>query len=134
MQDEFSRELLDMPMTGEWPWLTWTWEESFSLMVMQNFDDDEIVFTATIPNNTYLAIAFGHDMIGSDMILWQANGDESAVHDLWSSNFATPVFDKFNHWKSEISDGKIGTGQKIFKSRRAFDSMDDQDFLIPKGE
>ena len=114
-----------MPMKGAWPEIEWTWEQHFNLKVKQDFENHKVVFTATIPNNTYLAIAFGHDMIGTDMILWQANGSDSAVHDMWSTNFATPMFDKFDHTTSTIAHGKIGTGKKIFTTSRSYDTMDD---------
>ena len=90
--------------------------------------------TATIPNNTYMALAFGSDMIGTDMILWQADGDDSAAHDMWSSNFATPMYDRFDQLSTTIEDGQIGTGTKVFTTMRPYDPMDEQDFVVPLEE
>ena len=59
-----------MPMKGPWPEIAYTWEEKFTLKVKGDTEKNEIVFTAMIPEQTYLAIAFGSDMIGTDMILW----------------------------------------------------------------
>ena len=77
MTENDHRELANMPMLGAWPAVEYTWEENFTLKVMQDFENEEIIFTATIPDNTYLAIGFGHDMIATDMILFQAKGEES---------------------------------------------------------
>lgn len=68
------------------------------------------------------------------MILWQAAGDESVVRDMWSSNFATPIFDKYDQLQNEIEDSEMENGRKIFKTQRALDTMDDQDFIIPLDE
>jgi hypothetical protein len=40
-----------------------------------------------IPENSYLAIAFGYSMIDTDMILWQADEQEVKVKDLWATEF-----------------------------------------------
>ena len=53
---------------------------------------------------------------------------------MWSTNFATPMFDKYDHLRTEITPGKIGSGMRVFKTRRALDPMDDQDFVIPLDE
>lgn len=87
-----------------------------------------------IPDQSYLAIAFGSDMIGADMILWQADGEDSAAYDMWSTNFATPMYDKFDQLKTVVDDGKIGTGTKVFTTKRPYDPMDEQDFLVPLDE
>ena len=59
-----------MPMLGAWPEIEFTWFENFNLKVAPDIESNEIKFMATIPDNTYLSIAFGSDMIGVDMILW----------------------------------------------------------------
>ena len=38
-----------------------------------------------MPQDNYFAIGFGKSMLNIDMILWQANGNNSAVSDLWST-------------------------------------------------
>ena len=101
------------------------WEESYNLKVMGDPETKTIKFTATIPDNSYLAIAFGSDMIGTDMILWQADGYNSASHDMWSTNFATPMYDKFDQLLTTVEDGKIGTGTKTFTTVRPYDPMDE---------
>ena len=121
-------------MMGAWPEITHTWEEKFTLTIAGDMEAQEVVFTATIPDNTYLAIAFGSDMIGVDMILFQADGEDSAAYDMWSSNFATPMYDKYNHLNTEVVNGKIGTGSKVFNTRRPYDPMDEQDYAIPFDE
>ena len=124
-----------MPMTGAWPDIVeYTWEEKFTLKVMGDSTQKEITFTAMIPDQSYLAIAFGSDMIGADMILWQADGEDSAAYDMWSTNFATPMYDKFDQLKTVVDDGKIGTGTKVFTTKRPYDPMDEQDFLVPLDE
>ena len=112
-------------MLGAWPEIEFTWAESFNLKIKADMETNDVIFCATIPDNTYLSIAFGSDMIAADMILWQADGDESEAYDMWSSNFATPMFDQFDQLITEIEDGKIGTGTKQFTTRRPYDPMDD---------
>ena len=53
---------------------------------------------------------------------------------MWSTNFATPKYDKYDHLETEIEDGKIGTGTKVFTTRRPYDPMDEQNFMVPKDE
>ena len=55
---------------GAWPMIEHTWAESFNLKIKPDIDSNEVIFIATIPDNTYLSIAFGSDMIAADMILW----------------------------------------------------------------
>ena len=115
---EDSRKLDAMPVMEPAPEITYTFDDNFTLSVRGDMVDGGVFFTATIPDHTYLAIGFGSDMIAVDMILWQANGDESASYDMWSSNFATPMYDKFDQLETTIEDGKIGSGMKVFTTKR----------------
>ena len=113
-----------MPVSWADKSVEFLWEESYNLKVMGDPETKTIKLTATIPDNSYLAIAFGSDMIGTDMILWQADGYNSASHDMWSTNFATPMYDKFDQLLTTVEDGKIGTGTKTFTTVRPYDPMD----------
>ena len=57
-------------MIGAWPEVEFTWAENYNLKIKPDIDMNEIIFTVEIPDNTYLSIAFGSDMIAADMILW----------------------------------------------------------------
>ena len=52
---------------------------------------------ARIQKNSYFAIGFGQTMTNTDMWLWQAQGANSTVTDMWSvSNSVMPIIDAKN--------------------------------------
>ena len=133
-KDELAWEGKEMPGAWAEKSVEFIWEESYHLKVSGDPESRTLKLIATVPDNSYLAIAFGSDMIGTDMILWQADGDNSASHDMWSSNFATPRHDRFDHLITTVEDGKIGTATKVFTTMRPYDPMDEQDFVVPLDE
>ena len=83
----------------------------------------ELVFTAVVQDQSYLAVGFGAGMVDTDMILWLADGDKSEVLDLWSLDYARPVIDDTDNNINTIEDGENGT--KVFTTRRPLDTGDD---------
>ena len=58
--------------------------------------------TARLSNNTYLALGFGQSMADTSMILWQANGMNSAQNQLYSSKSGeVPAFVD-NEWSTSF--------------------------------
>ena len=84
---------------------------------------EELVFTAVVQDQSYLAVGFGAGMVDTDMILWLADGDKSEVLDLWSLDYARPVIDDTDNNINTIEDGENGT--KVFTTRRPLDTGDD---------
>ena len=56
-----------------------------TMQIRANQAEQMLMFNITVPNQNYFAIGFGLTMIDTDMILWQANGDNSLTTDLWST-------------------------------------------------
>ena len=90
---------------------------------------DEIVMRATIPNKSYLAIGFGENMRGTDMIVWRWKDDQTEVDNLFSTGYSKPPSDGTNFLKTtEITspDGNM----KTFTTRRALDTGNANDFVV----
>ena len=71
-------------------------------------------------------------MVDTDMLLMQASGNvKSAVTDLWSQIYSTPLVDPQQDWivQDIVYDAALST--VTFDSRRPFDTGDLQDFSIP---
>ena len=66
-----------------------TWDV-FNLKTCFDKDNEEIVFTAFVPDNTWLGIGFGNTMKDVDMILWRNIEGEAVSRDLWSTDNGTP--------------------------------------------
>ena len=89
---------------------------------------EEIVFTATVQDKSYLSVGLGEGMHEVDMILWLADGEKSAVYDMWSQEYKRPLIDEIDNNLNTISDGE--NGAKIFTTRRALNTGDKQDAVI----
>ena len=76
-----------------------------------------------------MSVGFGVGMVYTDMILWLADGDKSEVFDLWSLDYTRPVIDDADNNVNTIEDGEDST--KVFTTRRALDTGDAQDCVIP---
>ena len=44
----------------------------------------------TIPNKSYLAIGFGENMRGTDMIVWRWKDEVTEVDNLYSDGYSVP--------------------------------------------
>lgn len=64
-------------------------EFSFDLVNHTHF-----IFRASVPQNEYLSIGLSKNMFSSDMIIWQANGQNSKAVDLWSRGHFDPSIDE----------------------------------------
>ena len=51
---------------------------------------EEIVMQVTIPNKSYLAIGFGENMRGTDMIVWRWKDEVTEVDNLYSDGYSVP--------------------------------------------
>ena len=71
--------------------------EGFSFDITKDIDTGLIKFDATVPENTYLALAFGKGMINVDMVRFVGAGDGS-VEDLWSKFYGKPLTDAQNDY------------------------------------
>ena len=49
--------------------------------------------TATVQDKSYLAMGLGVGMVDTDMILWIADGEKTAVYDMWSEGYTRPLID-----------------------------------------
>lgn len=77
-------------------------------------------FQVTMPQGHYFSIGFGPTMTNCDMVIWQANGKDSRVQDLWSVGRDTPRIDTRQDYVSSftfnethvsfVSDRKLNTG------------------------
>ena len=50
-------------------------------------------FNVIVKSNQYFSLGFGKTMTNCDMVVWQANGANSKVVDLWSTGHPTPSTD-----------------------------------------
>jgi len=91
---------------------------------------DELVMQVTIPNKSYLAIGFGEDMRGTDMIIWRWKDDVVEVDNLFSTGYTTPESDGTDFLTTTIEDSK-DRQHKIFTTRRALDTGSKDDFVVP---
>jgi len=76
-----------------------------------------VVFDVCVHNNMYLGIGFGESMENTDMVYWGANGDNSMVLDLYSTQNAMPTVDSVNVYNT--TQVQNYDGSMTFKSLRA---------------
>ena len=57
---------------------------------------------ATIPNRSYVAIGFGPNMRGTDMIVWRWKDEFTEVDNLYSRGYTTPPSDKTSFLKTKV--------------------------------
>lgn len=87
-----------------------------------------VKFQVTMPTNNYFAIGFNQGMIGTDMILWQANGAASKATDLWSTDEVTPQADTIQNINTTFT---YHATHVIFTTERKLSTGDtSQDFVI----
>ena len=53
-------------------------------------------------DKSYLALGLGVGMVDTDMILWIADGDKTAVYDLWSEGYTRPLIDAVDNTVNTI--------------------------------
>jgi hypothetical protein len=58
------------------------------LQIKYDTETDELVFTATVQEDSWFGIGFGPGMYDVDMIVWLEEDDETL--DLWSSGYRKP--------------------------------------------
>lgn len=66
-------------------------------------------------------------MTNCDMVIWQANGKDSKVQDLWSTGRDTPKIDKRQDY---VSTYTFNSTHVSFVSDRKLNTRDSQDFVI----
>jgi hypothetical protein len=77
------------------PCLEKSWDSGiFYLKVCYEEDEQELVFTTVMPDDSWLGIGFGTKMKNADMISWQTRGGRGIVRDLYSFGYSTPSLDK----------------------------------------
>ena len=85
-------------------------------------------FMVVVPTNNYFAIGFGTSMFGTDMVIWQANGQDSTAVDLYSSGWYSPVIDSQQDYTTTFTYNSTHT---TFISDRLLQTGDHSDFVIP---
>lgn len=106
-----------------------TWD-SFNLKTCYDKELEEVVFTAIVPDNTWLGIGFGNSMIDVDMIVWRNIEGLAESHDLWSTSNGQPAVDDV---QDILTTTRYDANAKVmeFTSRRKLDTGDStQDFII----
>ena len=86
---------------------------------------EELIFTATVLENSWFAIGFGSDMFDIDMIVW--NSADQSVLDVWSTEHDVPQTDTTDNLTTSIT---AGDGVTIFETRRKLDTGDSQDYVV----
>lgn len=105
------------------------WGEGIEWAARLDMTTQEIVMQATIPNKSYLAIGFGENMRGTDMIVWRWKDVLTEVDNLYSSGYGTPPSDGTNFLQTTVTNSNDGRF-KTFTTRRAFDTGDAKDFVV----
>mmetsp|Transcript_36658 Transcript_36658/g.44851 ORF Transcript_36658/g.44851 Transcript_36658/m.44851 type:complete len:94 (-) Transcript_36658:2304-2585(-) len=90
---------------------------------------EEIVMEATIPNRAYVAVGFGENMRGTDMIVWRWKDEFSEVDNLYSTGYSKPPSDGTSYLKTQIKISPYGK-LKTFTTRRALDTGNAKDFVV----
>ena len=54
----------------------------------------------TVKANSYFSIGYAPTMFNTDMVMWQANGANSKVTDLWSTGHSAPATDSNQDYTS----------------------------------
>lgn len=110
--------------------LRFKWGEGIEWATKVDLTTEEIVMEATIPNRSYVAIGFGPNMRGTDMIVWRWKDDFTKVDNLYSNGYTRPPSDQTSYLKTTIHnsvDGKF----KTFTTRRPLDTGNVLDFVVP---
>ena len=107
---------------------------NFYIKVCHDEDTQELVFTTSIPNNSWLGIGFGTKMKNTDMMVWQAVKGFGVVRDLYSYGYGVPKMDEVQNLDNVTKFDKK-KGMVNFVTRRKLDTGDsDKDFLIKMNE
>ena len=129
--DFLDRRQLQVPNENE---LRFKWgTDGIQWAAYLDMTTEEIVMEATIPNKSYVAIGFGENMRGTDMIVWRWKDEYSGADNLYSNGYSKPPSDGTNYLKTSIStsgDGKY----KTFTTRRALDTGHPKDFVVQPGK
>lgn len=100
------------------------------LALSWDMQTEEAIFRVILPVDSYLAIIFGEDIMYSDMIVWEARHDTSKITDGTTHIYRDSYIDHQADLETRITD--FGSRNlKLFETRRAFDTGDEFDYVIP---
>lgn len=103
--------------------------EAIQMQISWDTDLDEIIFQVEMPNDAYLAVAFGSNLENCDMLLFQSEKNKERIQDCFLEGDDPEFLDLHQDWMSEIVD--YGSRHnKLFTARRALDTEDLQDFAF----
>ena len=90
--------------------------------------DNMLRYVVSVPVNTYLGLCYGINMKGIDMVSFIGNTQKPDVQDSYSTENDRPREDPINNYMTSFnaSDSHI-----IFNSKRALNTGDKNDFVIP---
>lgn len=85
-----------------------------------------------MPNDVYLSIGFGTNMVDVDMLTWFGLGADSVAKDHWSTSRKKPDEDtQADHITKEMTFDETNNRVKFVTTRKADTGDLEQDFLIP---
>ena len=101
-----------------------------------NYDPDafgqNILYTAKVPNGSYLSVGYGTSMFNTDMILWSANGASSKQQDMYSTGHYNPSYSsKRNAYTTKFTYDDTFT---FFESSRPLAKTSPGTYVIPVGQ
>lgn len=111
------------------------WDD-FSVDSCYAADSQEVVFTALVPDNSWLSIGFGATMNSTDMIAWFVTDKVGETRDYWSTKHMPPTLDtESNLVDAEPPQFDSQSGKMKFVTRRKLDTGDqEQDFVVKLDE
>ena len=103
--------------------------EDMNMSISWDSDLDEIIFQVEMPNDAYLAVAFGSNFLNCDMLLFLSEKNKERIQDCFLEGDDPDFIDLHQDWMTEIVD--YGSRyNKLFTARRALDTEDVQDFAF----
>ena len=98
-------------------------EDDYNFDMRLDRDTGEVVFDVVIPDGTWFAIMLGGDRMwsDSDIIIFEADGDNSDFHDAVSVGYSAPEIDDADNLTGTIE--RVG-GEVKFTVRRPIETED----------
>ena len=103
-----------------------------SLEVYYDASTGDVHYTATVASGQYIALGYGTNMHGTDMVAWIYDGTASQQQDLYSSQEQPPTVLSSNAYTTVIAS--TNATHTVFDSSRPLTPTEGDTYVIPLNE
>ena len=108
-----------------------TWESGPSFDISYDASKGQLKIDATVPDNQYLAVAYGRGMINTDIVFFPGSATDD-LKDLWSTYYGNPPEDSNNDYVDTVKSQE--NGNHVYTTYRLLDTGDPEDAVIECGK